>query len=165
MTRELTHAILISVVDDLDKRLIAELVRDARQTSAELSRKLGVSDTTVRRRVHRLQEHRIINCTVIPSAAKLGYSVIAIIALQVDLLSLDEVERCLADFQNVRYVADCTGNHDIIAGAWFQTLDELARFIKDDVSHIPGVRKSETFVILDVKKNEVGWLQHSEKPD
>jgi DNA-binding Lrp family transcriptional regulator len=88
------HAILIAVVDDLDKRLITELARDARQTSAELSRKLGVSDTTVRRRIYRLQEHRIITSTVVPDAAKMGYTIIAIIALQVDLGSIDEVARC-----------------------------------------------------------------------
>ena len=162
MTPRICRAILIAVIDDLDQRLIRELASDARQTSAELSHKLGVSDTTVRRRIHHLQEQRIITSTVVPDASKLGYSIIAIIALQVDLGSIDEVARALVDYPNVRYVADCTGSHDMFVGAWFHSSHELTHFIKDHLANVRGIRKSETFVILDVKKNEVGWLQRLE---
>jgi Lrp/AsnC family transcriptional regulator for asnA, asnC and gidA len=151
------------MIDDLDKRIIAELARDARQTSAILSRKLGVSDTTVRRRINHLQECGIVASTVVPNAAKLGYRIMAIIALQVDLGNIDEIERCLAEYPNVRYVADCTGSHDIFVGAWFHSSHELARFVKDRLASMVGIRKSETFVILDVKKDEVGWLQRLEQ--
>jgi Lrp/AsnC family transcriptional regulator for asnA, asnC and gidA len=161
LTPKMHNVILVAVVDDLDRRLIAELAGDARQTSAQLSRKLGVSDTTVRRRIYRLQQHRIISSTVVPDAAKLGYTIIAIIALQVDLGSIDEVGRCLVDYPNVRYVADCTGSHDMFVGAWFHSSHELSRFVKDHLAKMPGIRRSETFVILDVKKNQIGWLQRS----
>ncbi len=159
MTPRMCHAILIIVIDELDQRLIRELALNSRQASAELSRKLGVSDTTVRRRIERLQERKIITCTVVPDAAQLGYTVIAIIALQVDLGSIDEVAQSLVDCPNVHYVADCTGSHDMFIGAWFHSSRELRDFVKDRLAKMPGIRKSETFVMLDVKKNEVGWLQ------
>jgi len=34
---------------------------------------------------------------------------------------------------------------------------ELTDFIKNYLAKIHGLRKSETFIILDVKKDEVGW--------
>lgn len=147
------------MVDDLDRRLIAELSRDARQTSAELSRKLGVSDTTVRRRILRLQRDGTIISTVIPDAAKLGYSIVALIALQVELGSIDQIAQSLVGHPNIRYVADCTGSHDMLIGAWFHSPHELSRFVKDHLAQMPGIRRSETFLILEVKKNEAGWLQ------
>ena len=152
-------------MDELDHRLIAELAKDARQSSVELSRKLGVSQTTVRRRIQHLQEHGIITFAAIPDPVKLGYSIIAIIALEVDLGSIDAVSASLAICPNVRYVSLCTGNHDIFIGAWFHSSGELMQFVKDHLAKIPGIRKSETFVILDVRKDEVGWLRSLEQVD
>lgn len=151
------------MVDDLDRRLIAELSRDARQTSAQLSRKLGVSDTTVRRRLLRLQRDGTIITTVIPDAAKLGYSIVALIALQVELGSIDDIGQSLVGHPNIRYVADCTGSHDVLIGAWFHSPHELSRFVKDHLAQMPGIRRSETFLVLEVKKNEAGWLQTTQQ--
>jgi len=147
------------MVDNLDQRLIAELARDARQTSTELSRKLGVSDTTIRHRIHRLQKQRIITSTIALDATKLGYSIIALIALQVDLGSIDAIAHELNDHPNVHYIAECTGSHDIFVGVWLHSSHELTQFVKGFLSKLPGIRRSETFIILNVHKNDVGWLQ------
>ncbi len=165
MTGKVPRAILVAAMDDLDRRLIAELAKNARQSSMELSRKLGVSETTIRRRIQHLQEHGVITFTVIPDPTKLGYSIIAILALEVDLGSIDKVSESLALCPNVRYVSLCTGNHDLFIGAWFHSSGELTKFVKDYLANIPGIRKSETFVILDVRKDEVGWLRNLEQAD
>jgi len=165
LTGKVPRAILVAAMDDLDRRLIAELAKNARQSSMELSRKLGVSETTIRRRIQHLQEHGVITFTVIPDPTKLGYSIIAILALEVDLGSIDKVSESLALCPNVRYVSLCTGNHDLFIGAWFHSSGELTKFVKDYLANIPGIRKSETFVILDVRKDEVGWLRNLEQAD
>lgn len=150
-------------MDELDRRLITELTKDARQSSAELSRKLGVSETTVRRRIQHLEKQGIITFTAILNPSKLGYSIIAIIALEVDLGSIDKISESLSLAPNVRYVSLCTGNHDIFIGTWFHSSRELTEFVKDYLAKVPGIRKSETFVILDVKKDEIGWLRSLEQ--
>ena len=63
----------------------------------------------------------------------------------------------------MRYVSLCTGNHDIFIGTWFHSSVELTQFVKDYLAKVPGIRKSETFVILDVRKDEVGWLHSLEQ--
>ena len=165
LTGEISHAILVCAMDELDRRLIAELAKDARQSSSELSRKLDVSETTVRRRIQHLEDHGVITFTVILDPAKLGYNIIAIVALEVDLGSIDKVSESLALCPNVRYISLCTGNHDLFLGAWFHSSGELTKFVKDYLANIPGIRKSETFVILDVRKDEVGWLRSLEQVD
>lgn len=164
MTGQPTRAILFAVMDELDLRLISELTKDARQSSAELSRKLNVSETTIRRRIQHLEAQGIITFTAILDPAKLGYSIVAIIALEVELGKIDEVAGSLASCPNVRYVSLCTGNHDLFIGTWFHSSGELTQFVKDYLAGVPGIRKSETFVILDVKKDEVGWLRSLEQP-
>jgi Lrp/AsnC family transcriptional regulator for asnA, asnC and gidA len=150
-------------VDELDRRLMVELARDVRQSSAELSSKLGVSDTTVRRRIRQLQDRRIITFAAIPDPLQLGYNLTAIIALEVDLNKIDGVAKSLAACENVRYVSLCTGNHDIFVGAWFRSSLELKQFVKDYIGDLPGIRKTETFIVLDVIKEEVGWLRRLEQ--
>ena len=150
-------------MDDLDLRLIGELTKDARQSSAELSRKLNVSETTIRRRIQHLEEQGIITFTAILNPAKLGYNIIAIIALEVELGQIDKISESLANCPNVRYVSLCTGNHDLFIGTWFHSSGELTQFVKDYLAGVPGIRKSETFLILDVKKDEVGWLRSLEQ--
>ena len=146
-------------MDEMDHRLITELAKYARQSSAELARKLSISETTVRRRIQHLEEQGIITCTVSLDPGKLGYHIIAIIALEVDLSSIDKISESLSLCPNVRYVSLCTGNHDIFIGAWFHSSGELTKFVKDYLAQVPGIRKSETFVILDVKKDDIGWLR------
>lgn len=159
----MSRAILLSAMDDLDLRLIAELTKDARKSSAELSRKLNVNETTVRRRIQHLEERGIVTFTAILNPSKLGYNIIAIIALEVELGKIDGVSESLANCPNVRYVSLCTGNHDLFIGAWFHSSGELTKFVKNYLAGVPGIRKSETFVILDVKKDEVGWLRSLEQ--
>ncbi len=150
-------------MDKLDLSLIGELTKDARQSSAELSRKLKVSETTIRRRIQHLEKQGIITFTTVLNPSKLGYNIIAIIALEVELGQIDKISESLASCPNVRYVSLCTGNHDLFIGAWFHSSSELTQFVKDYLAGVPGIRKSETFVILDVKKDEVGWLRSLEQ--
>ena len=152
-------------MDELDSRLISELARDARQSSLELSGRMGVSETTVRRRIQHLQDTGTITFTIVLNPAKLGYNISAIIALEADLARLDGISESLSACPNVHYVSLCTGNHDIFIGVWFHSSGELTQFIKDYLAKIPGIRKSETFVILDVRKDEVGWLRSLEQVD
>jgi Lrp/AsnC family transcriptional regulator, regulator for asnA, asnC and gidA len=147
------------MIDDLDRKLIAELARDARLKSTDLAKKLGVSDTTIRHRISRLEKERVISPTIFVDAGKLGYTLIALIALQVDLGRIDVIAAELSRQSNVGYVAECTGQHDMFVGVWLHSPNELTHFVKDFLSKLPGIRKSETYMILNVHKNDIGWLQ------
>lgn len=158
LTYKNCNGILIPDMDELDSRIIDQLSEHARQSSVELAQKLGVSETTIRRRIQRLEDIGVISFQVIVNPAKMGYEIIALLALEVDLNRIDEVSESLARCPNVRYVSLCTGNHDIFAGAWFKSSIELTKFVKEYLATIHGIRRSETFIVLDIKKNEVGWL-------
>jgi len=147
------------MIDDLDRRIIAELAGDARIKSTALSQKLGVSDTTIRHRITRLEKQGVISPTITVNASKLGFSIIALIALQVDLGSIDFVAGELSRHPNVGYVAECTGLHDMFVGVWLHSPNELTQFVKEILSKLSGIRKSETYMILKVHKSDVGWLQ------
>jgi len=145
-------------MDGLDNRLIAELAVDARRSNIDLSRKLGVSEKTIRRRINRLVEQGVISWSVVPDPAKLGYTVRAFILLEVEAPHVDDITQSLASCSNVDFVALCTGPFDILFGAWFVSSASMAKFLKDYLPKITGVRKSQTHVALQVTTGKVANL-------
>lgn len=139
----------------MDNRLIAELANDARQSNVHLSHTLGVSEKTVRRRINSLLAQGIISWSVIPDPAKLGYSVRAYVLLEVEAPHVDDITQSLASCSNIDFVALCTGPFDILFGAWFTSSNSMAKFLKDYLPKITGVRKSQTHVALQVTTGRI----------
>ena len=73
------------LVSTTDRRLIRLLQQNARVSFAELSRVTGIPESTVRRRVERMQERGIIRFAMIADADQLGYDISAMVGLRIDL--------------------------------------------------------------------------------
>jgi len=150
-------------MDDLDRRLVLELVENAQQNSADLSLKLSVSEKTVRRRIGHLIEKGVLTRAFVPDLAKLGYTVRVFVALEVELSSIDNAIGSLTGCTNVDFVDLCTGHTDILLGAWFSSAEEMQYFVKNYLAKIHGIRKSETSVALDVKINKLANIASFQK--
>ncbi len=141
-------------MDELDLHLIKELLDNAEQNNAELSVKLGISGKTVRRRINHLIDNGMISRVVVPDPSKMGYDVRVFIALEVELTNLDDIVQSMNSYANVDFVALCAGQIDILLGAWFHSSREMVNFVKDYLAKIPGIRKTQTIIVLDIKQNK-----------
>ena len=138
--------------DDLDIKVIRELQTDGRRSYAELADKLGVVEGTVRRRVKRLVQDDIVRVVGAPNLRKLGYGFIATVGLQVRMADLRSVADSLARNKHVCYLAFVTGRYDLMAMIITRSPEELSGFIEKEISAIPAILRSETFVNLDIIK-------------
>ncbi len=143
-------------MDELDRKIIALLESNGRASNARIARDVGVSEGTVRRRLKRLIQERIINVVALPDPRKLGYESEALIGVQVDHDKVDQVADRLASLVHTRWVAVTTGTYDVFAWVTLPTAEALGHFLRDQVGAIPGVRRTETFVNLAVMKREYG---------
>lgn len=143
-------------MDTLDRKIIALLETNGRASNARIARDVGVSEGTVRRRLKRLIQEKIINVVALPDPGKLGYNSEAIIGVQVDPDQVDAVAEQLSALQHTRWVAVTTGTYDVFAWATLPTAEELGIFLREKIGAIPGVRRTETFVNLGVTKREYG---------
>lgn len=139
-------------MDELDRKIVAILEENGRASNASVARQLGVSEGTVRRRLNRLIREGYIRVQAIPEPQRLGYETEAIIGIQADPGQLDAVAGELARMKETLWVATTTGAFDIFAWVVLMGPDQLADFLKNRVGTIPGVRRTETFVSLGVKK-------------
>ncbi|MEX2598613.1 MAG: Lrp/AsnC family transcriptional regulator [Dehalococcoidia bacterium] len=143
-------------LDDLDDKLINLLQTDGRASNIELAKKVGVSEGTVRRRFRNLIKDEVIRVVAIPDPSKLGRGTTALVGLQVDPALVDPVASELSRISEVEYVSVTTGAYDIFLWVAVSSPEELSAFLRNRIGEIKGVRRTETFVNLAIKKNLVG---------
>ena len=141
------------MLDNLNERIIDILQSDGRASNASIARSLGVSEGTIRRRLNVLIEEDIVNVNVSLNPGKLGFFTKAIIGVQVDPDKIDLVGEGLAKLEEIDWVSVTTGSFDIFAWVTLESAEKLGVFLKTQVGTISGVRKTETFICLSMRKD------------
>ena len=139
-------------MDELDSKIIEMLKEDGRASNAEIARSVAVSEGTIRRRLKRLIDEEYIRIVAMLDPGKMGYASEALIGVQVDPDRTDQVAEGIASLQEINWIAVTTGSYDIFAWATVQSSEVLGVFLRTKVGTIPGVRRTETFVNLSVRR-------------
>ena len=148
-------------MDELDTKIISLLQEDGRASNAGIAREVGVSEGTVRRRLKRLIKEEFIRVVALLDPGKMGYASEALVGVRVDPDKIDQVAERLAALEEVNWVAETTGSFDIFAWATLESSTTLGIFLRTMIGTIPGVRGTETFVNLAVKKRWYGGAVQS----
>jgi Lrp/AsnC family transcriptional regulator for asnA, asnC and gidA len=143
-------------MDELDRKIIQILQENGRASNARIARDVGVSEGTVRRRLQSLLQEGIIKVVALPDPEVLGYNTEALVGIQVDPDKIDEVARQLAGLRESSWVSVTTGSFDIFSWVTLPSSEDLGNFLKSEVGTISGVRRTETFVSLTVRKRNYG---------
>ncbi|MCX7623971.1 MAG: Lrp/AsnC family transcriptional regulator [Thermomicrobium sp.] len=151
---------MVRPIDELDRQIIRLLQEDSRMPSAEIARRLGVAERTVRARINRLVQDGVIKLVAILNPSALGYDVTADIFLEVEPGRLEEVAHQLVQMEEVAYVGLTTGDRDISIQVFVPSVDALYRFITEKLQRIPGVVGTTTYVVPRVLK----WLHNWSLP-
>ncbi|MBT17636.1 MAG: AsnC family transcriptional regulator [Dehalococcoidia bacterium] len=125
---------------------------DGRASHASMARDLGVSEGTVRRRLTKLIDDKIIRVVAIAEPEQMGFHTSAFIGLQVDPSRVEAVAQQLASLSETEHVAITTGSYDIFIWVNLPSSEALATFLHYKVGTVDGVRHTETFVSLETKK-------------
>ncbi len=134
--------------DDLDRQLIALLQADARASTADLARRLGVARTTVLARLQRLERSGVIlGYTVRLGQDEGERGVEAFVGITTDPQSARDLSLRLASLPELRQLCSVSGEFDYIA---LLRADSPARLdvLLDEIGAFTGVRKTTTSVVL-----------------
>ena len=143
-------------MDELDRKIIQILQSNGRASNARIARDVGVSEGTVRRRLKSLVQKGSIKIIALPDPEVLGFDTEALVGIQVDPDKIDEVATLLVELKESSWVSVTTGSFDIFCWVTLPSSEELGNFLKAVVGTIPGVRRTETFVSLSVRKRNYG---------
>lgn len=142
------------MVDELDRKILSLLQKDARLSYREIAKELNVAVGTVYNRLKRLEEEGVLK-GFYPKLdyEKLGYELTAIIGIRAQGKRIIQIEREIAKDDHVLCVYDVTGEYDIIVIAKFKGREDMNRFVKK-VLAIDGVEKTNTHVAMDIVKED-----------
>ena len=133
------------MIDNLDKRILEIMKTDSRCPYVEIAEKLGVSEGTVRSRVHKMTEDGIIRGFTIKTSSK---NVKALVEVRIDVNSdTEEIARKLSEYDGVTEVFEVTGDQDIIAIVDVESSQSLNEII-ERVRRYDNVLSTRTRLIL-----------------
>lgn len=123
----------------------------------DLAHAIGVGESTVRRKLHRLIDEGVIKVAAVANPFAIGFTVPAIISLRVDRARLLEIADELANMPVIRYVSIVTGAYDIIIEGYFRDNEELSRFLLEDLRRVDGILDTHTSLMLRLVKQSYEW--------
>ncbi len=135
-------------LDDFDRQLIAVLARDARVSNRKIAADLGVTEGTVRGRIRRLQQEKLIAFTALTSLGTQGATKLAFIAVQAEVEKVKQVADAIAQIPSVTGVLITMGRSNIIAICLFEELEQLVAVSSDRILAMPGVHHVETSIAV-----------------
>jgi DNA-binding Lrp family transcriptional regulator len=137
-----------ALLDKLDRDLIALLQANARDSTANLARKLGVARTTVLARLTRLERDGVIVGYTVRLAQDLGEaSVQAWVGITTQPKSARDVTQRLARLPELRQLCSVSGEFDYLALLRAGSTARLDALL-DEIGAIDGVLKTTTSVVL-----------------
>lgn len=144
-------------LDSVDREILRILQRDGRTSNSEIARRLGKTETTVRKRIAAMRENEFFEIVAVPTPRIAGFNVSAIIGLSIQLPHLREVAAALVERREVRYCGLSTGRFDLMIEAFFTDNDDLLNFTTDVLGVLPGITDVETSLILTIEKFSYEW--------
>lgn len=138
-----------TVLDDVDREILRQLVRNARLSYRELGERISLSANATAERVRRLTEGGVIaGFTAIVDPAAAGRTLVALVDVRLEgPAHADRFEQLVESFDEITDVAHVTGRSDYalrVACRDIANLDALIRALKRD----GGVAESDTRIAL-----------------
>jgi len=133
--------------------LVGALRHDARASLSALSQLAGVSRTTVRSRIERMQQRGdIIGFSVVLRGDVEDDPVRTVMMIGIEGRGTDRIVRQLSGIASVRAVHSTNGRWDLIVEIGTMTLGELDEVLKK-IRRLEGVATSETSLLLATRKS------------
>ena len=133
-------------LDSLDKSILEILQQDGRISFADLSRKLNIAEATIRFRIKRLEDNKIItHFAALLDPAKVGFGVSGAILLKIDPAHLEEACKELTAFRETVYLFQSTGEYDIVSVIFAHDMAHLNDVVKR-TKMIVGVKDARVSV-------------------
>lgn len=135
-------------MDELDRKITAALQRNARQSTTAIAAQLGVARTTVHERIGRMEDRGIIaGYSVVLRDPSEDHKVQVIVLLEVQQKETTRIIKRLDIYPEVKLCLSINGEYDLLLSAEAPRLEDLDILV-DDLARIPGVLRTNTFVVF-----------------
>ncbi len=140
------------MLEQKDRRILAELQRDSRLTTKELADKVGMSSSATWRRVRSLEAAGIIDrYAVIVNPKKAGFGLASMVQVSLARHEQTHVEHFIHEVLQHPEVLDCfatSGESDFHLRVVVENIDAYNTFLDDFIFRLPGVSQVRSNIVL-----------------
>ena len=138
-------------LSQIDAKLLALLVDDARASTSALARTLSLSRSTVQSKIRKLEQSGVIK----GYSAQLGDEyqnslVSAHVLITVHQKKTAQTNRQLAAMPSITSIYAISGDYDLIAVVRTETTEKLSHVL-DEIANLEGVERTNSSLILETK--------------
>lgn len=135
-------------VDQLDLRIIRSLDGDGRKPFRQIAEELSVSDSTVRKRINRMEEDGIIKgFNILLNYHALGRIIKAFIGLRVNPGKLKMIVEHLERNPDIQVLYRTTGDVDLFVELICRDMEELNDFLESELT-LEGITGTHVTVVI-----------------
>ncbi|MDB6086051.1 MAG: hypothetical protein JWN43_3932, partial [Gammaproteobacteria bacterium] len=135
-----------SPLSHTDRAIITHLQEDGRRSFVAIAQDLGLSEKTVRTRVHQLLDSKIIQITALTSPVAMGYHAGALVGVTtVPSVPPSQIARELSRIRDVDYVVTSAGRYNLMVEVISRDLPALQRVVESEIGRIEGIVAIELF--------------------
>ena len=127
-------------MDILDRRIIALLQKDPRQSNRRLAQYLNIDEHTIKKRIENLVSSGTVILTVLPNLKQLGYSFRVFMLLDVDHSKFEEVGKQLCQMPEIGFVGYCIGFTKFYVRGDFTSTHSLSQFSREKLGGVQGIK-------------------------
>ena len=136
-------------LDDLDKKILDNLEKDARVSYTALAEKLGISDVAVKKRIDKLADQGVIkHFTISIDHKKLGQPLKAFILVKIVPAESGQVTEELKKMKNVTRLSTTLGSYDVVIELRCKDIEELKSLTDENIGNLRGVTDIRTLVVV-----------------
>ena len=145
-------------LDELDLKIIERLGEDARVSNREIGREFGLTEGTIRSRLKRLLENKVIRVAAITNTKRLNNPFLAYLWIEADTAGdIESIAAMLAELPAIGFVATMLGRADVLAMTLVENGGQLTEFLHQTVDKIPGVRRVRYSLGQNFIKHDFRW--------
>jgi Lrp/AsnC family transcriptional regulator for asnA, asnC and gidA len=149
-------------LDETDWQIIRSCRYAPKISNAAIAREIGISETTVRRRLRALADAGILRFATIIDPGVMEDNVEVLVGVKLDPKHVLEVSAEIAAMPAVRYAALTTGPYDLWVASSFPSAVAWLRF-RSELHQLDGVIDTETFQVSHLLKRSWDWLTPEDK--
>ncbi|MBR6886076.1 MAG: Lrp/AsnC ligand binding domain-containing protein [Bacteroidales bacterium] len=152
-------------LDDIDKKILSLLVKNARTPFLEIARECGVSGAAIHQRVRRMEKNGVIlGSRLLVKPQAIGLNVCAFV--NIALTESTKYPEVIAQLKKIPEVVEChfvTGKYALLVKLFCIDNDHLMEVLLNTIQKIPSIQSTDTMITLDAPIERQVWVKDFKK--
>ncbi|HKZ45297.1 MAG TPA: Lrp/AsnC family transcriptional regulator [archaeon] len=130
------------ILDDVNRFIISEMLKDGRIKFTALAKKLSVTPAAVKERVDRLIKNKVIRTSALINA-EMFFPILSVIGIEADADGVNLLMKKLRNCPLVVYITRTSGMHNLVLNTATEDMHQLENFLTNQIRSEPGMKHIE----------------------